>query len=72
MRNLKSAYLFTNNNIWKLVFISIINVVSIPSSLNTTRTNKQTHNNQVLIIRALRSRSIRDLCSFMLDTTQHN
>ena len=33
MRNSKSAYLFTYNNIWKLVSISNINAVSIPPSL---------------------------------------
>ena len=42
MRNSKSAYLFTYNNIWKLVFISIINAVSIPPSLQYNP-GKQTH-----------------------------
>ena len=50
MRNSKSTYLFTYNNIWKLVYISIINAVSIPPSLQynpdkqtNKQTNKQTH-----------------------------
>ena len=44
MRNSKLAYLFTYNNIWKLVFISIINAVS---HFNTIRTNnKHTHTQQ--------------------------
>ena len=43
MRNSKSAYLFTYNNIWKLVYISIINAVSIPHHFNTIRTNKETN-----------------------------
>ena len=34
MRNSKSAYLFTYNNIWKLVSISIINAVSIKAETN--------------------------------------
>ena len=35
MRNSELAHLFTNNNLWKLVSISIIIAVFIPSSLNT-------------------------------------
>ena len=48
---------------WKLVFISIIHALSIPPSLSYNpdkQTNKHTYNNRVLIIRALRSRSLRD------------
>ena len=51
MRNEKSAYLFTYNNILEITLIQSV------------QTN--TYNNQVLIIRALRFRSLRDLCMFV-------
>ena len=46
MRNSKSAYLFTSKYIWKLVFISIINAVSIPPSLYYNPDKIQTYKQQ--------------------------
>ena len=50
MRNSCSAYLFTYNKIWKLGFISIINAVSIPPSLQYNpdkHTNTQSSFNNI-------------------------
>ena len=66
MRNSKSAYLFTYNNIWKFVYFSNINAVSIPYLLNTILTNKQTHNNRVLIYRYVIELSLIYVCTIIL------